>query len=56
MRNKIYPRLSVNHWKYKVELASAKRVLQEFKDMDNKSNGFESCGLSFCELMKELKS
>ena len=56
MNDKIYPRLSIDHWKYKVELASAKRVLKEFKDMDNKSNGLESCGLSFNELMKELKS
>ena len=56
MNDKIYPRLSIDHWKRKVELASTKRVLQEFKDMDNKSNGLEPCGLSFGELMKELKS
>ena len=56
MNNKIYPRLSIDHWKYKVELASAKRVLQEFKNMDNKFNGLEPCGLSFNELMQELMS
>ena len=51
MSNKIY-------WQgtSKIELSSAKRVLQEFKDMDNKSNGLEPCGLSFSELMTELKS
>ena len=56
MNDRIYPKLSIEHWKYKVELAAARRALKEFKNMDDKSNGFIACGLSFNELMKELNN